>query len=542
VPASSSLMQSPSSVAVDGAGNLYLSESFNSVIRKVDAATGNIYTIAGTGTAGYRGDGGPAASADLNDSKDLAVDAAGNLYIADYLNNVIRKVNADTGVITTVAGNGFGASTNMTGFSGGNSGDNGPATSAELNGPNGIAVDSAGNLYIADTHNSVIRVVTGTAAPLNFATPTYLGAIDTADGAQTVTLSNIGNTPLTFQPFVAGTNAALTGSTVADCSSLTALQMAPGAVCTLGIEFVPTAAGSLAGSVNVVDNALNAASPGYATQAIAFSGTGVAQSLHHFTVTGLTNAVMGTLQTITVTAYNANNTVDTVYGGTVHFTSSDPSAVLPSDYTFLASDNGVHTFRVTLKKAGSQTVTVTDTSATATLTVSITVTDFSLPAAPSTVTVTLGQPATSTLTVTPISGFTGTISFTCAVPSSMLEASCSATSVQIPGSSLNSTLTVNTTASHKISAALKPNPWTTTPYGLLFSAMIVAANARDKKKWKRKLLFAFLPILMLIGIVSCGGSGSKKTDPGTPAGTYTLTVVATSGTATHTISIPVVVQ
>ncbi len=95
--------------------------------------------MAGNGTAGFSGDNGPATSAELNVPAGVAVDSAGNLYIADYGNNRIRKVS--NGVITTVAGNG------TAGFSG----DNGPATSAELNMPGGVAVDSAGNLYIADT-------------------------------------------------------------------------------------------------------------------------------------------------------------------------------------------------------------------------------------------------------------------------------------------------------------------------------------------------------------------------------------------------------
>jgi sugar lactone lactonase YvrE len=140
----------PQAIAVDGGGNLYIADTNNRVIRKVAAATGIISTVAGTGSYGYSGDGGPATSAGLSDPYGIAVDAAGNLYIADTYNEVIRKVTIATGVISTVAGNG----------SGGYAGDGGPATSAELSSPEGIAVDGAGNLYIADTYNSVIRKVT----------------------------------------------------------------------------------------------------------------------------------------------------------------------------------------------------------------------------------------------------------------------------------------------------------------------------------------------------------------------------------------------
>jgi hypothetical protein len=132
---------------VDSAGNLYIADWQNNRIRKV--SNGVISTVAGTGTRGFSGDGGPATSAQLAYPQSVAVDSAGNLYIADTSNSRIRKVS--NGVITTVAGDG------RFGFSG----DNGPATSAQLNGPVGVAVDSAGNLYIADQVNQRIRKVSG---------------------------------------------------------------------------------------------------------------------------------------------------------------------------------------------------------------------------------------------------------------------------------------------------------------------------------------------------------------------------------------------
>jgi sugar lactone lactonase YvrE len=139
----------PSAVAVDGAGNLYIAEEFNYRIRKVTAATGLITTVAGNGTCGFAGDGGPATAAKLCDPMSVAVDGAGNLYIADS-HSRIRKVTAATGLITTVAGSG------TSGFSG----DGGAATAAQINQPWGVAVDGAGNLYIADSYNYRIRKVT----------------------------------------------------------------------------------------------------------------------------------------------------------------------------------------------------------------------------------------------------------------------------------------------------------------------------------------------------------------------------------------------
>ena len=146
-PATSTQLGGPSGVAVDAGGNLYFADYCDNRVRKVSAA-GIITTVAGNGSPGYSGDGGPATSAQLNNPNGVAVDASGNLYIADTGNNRIRKVSA-AGIITAVAGDG----------SYGYSGDGGPATSAQLNGPFGAAVDASGNLYIADTGNGRVRRV-----------------------------------------------------------------------------------------------------------------------------------------------------------------------------------------------------------------------------------------------------------------------------------------------------------------------------------------------------------------------------------------------
>jgi trimeric autotransporter adhesin len=141
---------SPLGVAVDSAGNLYVADRDNHRICKVTPA-GIISTVAGNGALGYSGDGGPATAARLNEPADVAVDAAGNLYIADTSNALIRKVTTG-GIISTVAGNG----------TSGYSGDGEPAPAARLNRPIGVAVDSAGTLYIVDAGNNRIRkVMTG---------------------------------------------------------------------------------------------------------------------------------------------------------------------------------------------------------------------------------------------------------------------------------------------------------------------------------------------------------------------------------------------
>jgi uncharacterized repeat protein (TIGR01451 family) len=138
----------PVGLAVDTSGNLYISDSGNNRIRKV-TSDGVIQTVAGNGTYGFSGDGGPATSAQLRNPYVVAVDTAGNLYFSDGGNNRIRKVTLD-GVIRTVAGNG----------TYGYSGDGGLATSGQIWGVSGLAVDTAGNLYLADSVNNRIRKVT----------------------------------------------------------------------------------------------------------------------------------------------------------------------------------------------------------------------------------------------------------------------------------------------------------------------------------------------------------------------------------------------
>jgi len=138
----------PFDIAFDATGNLYIADISNNVVRKVTTA-GIISTVAGNGISGYSGDGGAATAAHFSSPENIAFDAAGNMYISDNANYVIRKVTT-AGIISTVAGN----------HTSGYSGDGGAATAAQLNLPSGIAFDAAGNLYIADFSNNVIREVT----------------------------------------------------------------------------------------------------------------------------------------------------------------------------------------------------------------------------------------------------------------------------------------------------------------------------------------------------------------------------------------------
>jgi sugar lactone lactonase YvrE len=182
----------PLPLAIDRAGNLYFGDTVLNRVRKVDAKSGVITTVAGSSridrirglfpvgnTGGFSGDGGPATAALLDRPQNLTLDAVGNLYISESGNNRVRRVDAKTGVITTVAGSG------TIGFGLGSfSGDGGPATSATMNAPLDIVVDRAGNLYIADNRNRRIRKVSPNGIITTFAgggtDPVTNGALATA--------------------------------------------------------------------------------------------------------------------------------------------------------------------------------------------------------------------------------------------------------------------------------------------------------------------------------------------------------------------------
>ncbi|MGP0019574.1 MAG: hypothetical protein ACLPHP_13465 [Candidatus Sulfotelmatobacter sp.] len=185
-PATSAALNGPESVALDSLANIYIADTNNSVIRVVNTQTsaitvagviiqpGTIQTVAGSGTAGYSGDGSLATGAELDDPFGVFVDSHGNIFIADTSNSAIREVVASTGNIQTVAGNGT-PCTNQSSFCG----DSGPATSAQLALPQGVFVDSLGNIFIADTFNSVIREVTVANGNIQTVAGTYYTFADT---------------------------------------------------------------------------------------------------------------------------------------------------------------------------------------------------------------------------------------------------------------------------------------------------------------------------------------------------------------------------
>ena len=146
-PAASATLREPFMCTFDRAGNMFLCEAKNHSVRRVDGSTGLVTTVAGNGEIGYTGDGGPATAATMNEPYSLEVDDDGNIYIVDCLNAAVRKVDAATGIITTIAGTG----------EPGYSGDEGPGNEAQLREPNDCILDGRGGLLIADIQDQRIR-------------------------------------------------------------------------------------------------------------------------------------------------------------------------------------------------------------------------------------------------------------------------------------------------------------------------------------------------------------------------------------------------
>ena len=340
-PATSAELVVPTGVALDASGNLYIAEPYDSRVRKV-SPSGIITTVAGNGTQGYSGDNGPATSAEFQGPSSVALDASGNLYITDQFNNRIRVVSP-SGIITTAAGNG------TSGFSD----DNGPATGAELANPYSVALDASGNLYIADVGNYRIRKVNiGITAALNFAN-TVVGS-QSADSPQSFQVGNIGNAPLTILVPSAGSNPSVAPGFSFDASStcpeMTAnsspYSLAPGASCTYALDFIPIVVGSDSGSLVLSDNSLN----NNATQTISLSGAGDGVGTTTTLMSSLNPSSYGQILAITANVIPASGAI--APSGAVQFSVDGVTVGLPATL-----NGGTAAFTPSALAVGSHNIT-----------------------------------------------------------------------------------------------------------------------------------------------------------------------------------------
>jgi len=262
-PAVDATLDCPLGLDIDASGNLYVADTDNNVIRKIDTGTPRIITtIAGTGAAGHSGDGGLATSATLNTPDRVSVNGAGNFFISDSGNNVIRRVDGTSKIITEFAGTGnfaFG-------------GDGGPAVSASFATPVGVVVTPQGNMYVGDVFNNRIRkaLLTPNIA-LSSTTAAFANQPINASATLPVMLTNSGDAPLAISDIAISEGAFSLGTSANPCPAAPA-TLAIGAACELEIAFEPTQFIAYSGTITITDNAPNAGS----VQTITLSGMGAA--------------------------------------------------------------------------------------------------------------------------------------------------------------------------------------------------------------------------------------------------------------------------
>jgi hypothetical protein len=367
----------PVALSFDPNGNLYIADPLTDSVREVALLTGNISTVAGTtGTActsstGACGDGGAATSAQLSGPAGIAVDSAGNLFIADTLDNKIRLVNASTGTISTLAGTGLACPTSTASPA---CGDTGSPLSATLTTPSFVSIDNSGNVIVGDTGDYRIREIAFPAPSFSFAT-TAVGSTST-DSPQGVTVFNEGSLALTLS-----LNAAITTNFTIDstssCAQTNGGTIAVGANCTYAVDFKPTTTSTSTGTLTLTDNNLTP-SVTTTTQVINLSGT--ATNANAATAIAFLNPPTPSItaggnagSAVTVEELNSSNTLASTATDTITLTVTGPGGYTAT-YTATAV-GGIATFNLSsaaLTATGGYTYTATlgtDTPAVASETV-----------------------------------------------------------------------------------------------------------------------------------------------------------------------------
>jgi len=517
-------------IAVDGQGNVYLSDNVSNQVLLEKLVSGNY--VQQTLVSG------------LSSPHGIAVDGAGGVYIADTASGTVLK--------ETLSGGSYEQSTLASGISV----------------PLDVAVDGFGRVYYSSTIAKGVWQLDYSSAPaLQFAA-SYLGQTS-ADSPQVVTIANAGNAPLIFPVLPTENNPNISANFNLDSSAASACPLvgpnspstgtlAAGASCQFPVSFTPLALGKLSGSLVLTDNDLNAMPPGYTSQSIALSGTGLA--VPSFTI-GAAPASLAVTQgahgisTITVTPLNGfNDSVGLVASG------------LPSGVSVVFATNPTtQSSLVTLTASatatfGSATVTITGTSGslTSSTTIALTVNvppGVVLSASPSSLRVTRGKSGTSSITVTPNGGFTGSVALTAAITSSPSGAQDlptlsfgSSSPVSITGVSAETATLAITTQPATSAAMTRPK----LPGGSLYLAgnlalgcLLLFGVPKRRRSWRIMLGMGMSLMGLAGGLIACGGGGTVgggSGNPGTTSGTYVVTVTGSSGSATDTCTVTLIVQ
>ena len=478
-------------LAIDNTGNMYVAESgLPNGILEVLANTNAVVDVAGGGTIGFSGDGGPATNASFTGPQGVFVDGAGNIFIADTDNERIREVDASTGDISTVVGNG------NSGFNG----DGGPAIDAELSLPKGVWGDQSGNLYIADSGNSRVRKVSGlvaVGAPTASISPSTVSFGNVAVGGNSsivnVVVTNTGTANL-----VIGTVPSL-GSPFFIISNGCGLQtITPRMSCTIETQFSPTVPGPASATMSIPDNA--AGSP----QSVSLSGAGLAQPVVSVQLNQLSAGLSaGQSQQFIATVTGSANTAVTW--------SINPQVGTISQTGLYAAPSSI---------AVQQTVTVTATSAadtTKTASAIVTLVPSPLKSTTTTLTSSLnpavgGQSVLFTATVATASGQpTGSVTF--------MDGSASIGSATLNGADV-ATLSTSTlsVAAHSITAQYSGDANFTGSSASLKETIVVAAFASVPPQTLTRGQSITIPLILyettgsgLTFILSCSGLPAEST-------------------------------